>query len=291
MARWARRLSWRETGRVFQTSWEAVYRSVEWLVQWGLVHRQLRGVESIVDGIVLNLKMTAAPRGRRTRYPRGWLLNDTLNLIQQTQEMRFHFAAPNAAEKHLLIQALRENSEKPPIGGNFELLAVRITGVRIPALIGRSEAGCLLRAEQSLRAWTPGFEDLKGVRNVHTGYRLLRVRSAKGQFAQRFLSKYWVARASSPPCGQLGYWLQHRNPWDPTARSSTYIPTKRSRGSTLRRRSYASRNSIRCLYCDLVQLPPNPLQLKTNTRTPSRADVGSRAPRPKLREMLPIEAT
>ena len=52
LARWARRLSWRETARVFQTSWEAVYRSVEWMVQWGLAHRQLQGVESIgVDEI------------------------------------------------------------------------------------------------------------------------------------------------------------------------------------------------------------------------------------------------
>jgi transposase len=47
LARWARRLSWRETARAFQTSWEAVYRSVEWFVQWGLAHRQLEGVESI----------------------------------------------------------------------------------------------------------------------------------------------------------------------------------------------------------------------------------------------------
>ncbi len=44
---WARRLSWRETARVFQTSWECVYRSVEWFVQWGLAHRQLVGVEAI----------------------------------------------------------------------------------------------------------------------------------------------------------------------------------------------------------------------------------------------------
>jgi len=53
LARWARRLSWRETARVFLTSWEAVYRSVEWFVQWGLEHRQLGGgVESIgVDEI------------------------------------------------------------------------------------------------------------------------------------------------------------------------------------------------------------------------------------------------
>jgi hypothetical protein len=33
LARWARRLSWRETAQVFQVSWEAVYRSVEWFVQ------------------------------------------------------------------------------------------------------------------------------------------------------------------------------------------------------------------------------------------------------------------
>src|SRR5512135_3744466 len=36
LARWARRLSWRETAHAFQTSWEALYRSVEWFVEWGL---------------------------------------------------------------------------------------------------------------------------------------------------------------------------------------------------------------------------------------------------------------
>ena len=52
LARWARRLSWRETAVVFQVSWEAVYRSVEWFVEWGLAHRELKGVESIgVDEI------------------------------------------------------------------------------------------------------------------------------------------------------------------------------------------------------------------------------------------------
>ena len=43
LARWARRLSWRETARTFQTSWEAVYHSVEWFVEWGLAHRQSGG--------------------------------------------------------------------------------------------------------------------------------------------------------------------------------------------------------------------------------------------------------
>jgi len=52
LARWARRLSWREVSQVFHTSWEAVYRSVEWFVKWGLAHRKLEGVESVgVDEI------------------------------------------------------------------------------------------------------------------------------------------------------------------------------------------------------------------------------------------------
>jgi len=52
LARWTRRLSWLETARVFRTSWEAVYRSVEWFVEWGLAHRKLGKVEAIgVDEI------------------------------------------------------------------------------------------------------------------------------------------------------------------------------------------------------------------------------------------------
>jgi transposase len=47
LARWARRLSWRETARTFQTSWESVYYSVEWFVTWGLTHRQLEAVHSL----------------------------------------------------------------------------------------------------------------------------------------------------------------------------------------------------------------------------------------------------
>lgn len=52
LALWARRLSWRDAARVFATSWECVYRSVEWFVHWGLARRKLEGVESIgVDEI------------------------------------------------------------------------------------------------------------------------------------------------------------------------------------------------------------------------------------------------
>lgn len=60
LAQWARRLSWRETARVFQTSWESVYRSVEWFVEWGLKRRVLAGIEAIgVDEIFWG-------RGRRS---------------------------------------------------------------------------------------------------------------------------------------------------------------------------------------------------------------------------------
>ena len=47
LARWARRLSWKETAEAFDVSWEAVYRSVQWIVEWGLAHRVLAGITAI----------------------------------------------------------------------------------------------------------------------------------------------------------------------------------------------------------------------------------------------------
>jgi len=47
LSRWARRLSWRETAQAFGTSWECVYRSVQWFVEWGLAHRILEGIRAI----------------------------------------------------------------------------------------------------------------------------------------------------------------------------------------------------------------------------------------------------
>lgn len=40
LSTWARRLSWSETARIFGTSWNRVYRSVQHAVIWGLVHRE-----------------------------------------------------------------------------------------------------------------------------------------------------------------------------------------------------------------------------------------------------------
>jgi transposase len=52
LAGWARRLSWKEVATVFHTTWEHVRDSVRHAVRWGLVHRDLAGVEAIgVDEI------------------------------------------------------------------------------------------------------------------------------------------------------------------------------------------------------------------------------------------------
>ena len=47
LARWARRLSWKETAAIFQVSWDRVFRSVERAVEWGRERRDLEGVQSI----------------------------------------------------------------------------------------------------------------------------------------------------------------------------------------------------------------------------------------------------
>jgi transposase len=52
LAGWARRLSWQEVASVFHTTWEHVRDAVWYAVAWGLVHRDLSGVEAVgVDEI------------------------------------------------------------------------------------------------------------------------------------------------------------------------------------------------------------------------------------------------
>ena len=52
LATWARRLSWTETARVFSSTWEKVFRAVQWVVEYGLEHRDLSGIVAIgVDEI------------------------------------------------------------------------------------------------------------------------------------------------------------------------------------------------------------------------------------------------
>jgi transposase len=52
LARWARRLSWKETATAFHTSWDKVFDAVEHVVTWGLAHRTLGPIDAIgVDEI------------------------------------------------------------------------------------------------------------------------------------------------------------------------------------------------------------------------------------------------
>lgn len=52
LARWAKRLSWKETADIFKTSWDTVYRAVRFVVEYGLANRNLDGITEIgVDEI------------------------------------------------------------------------------------------------------------------------------------------------------------------------------------------------------------------------------------------------
>jgi len=47
LARWARRMSWKEVSEAFRVSWDSVYTAVKQAVSWGLEHRDLEGIEAI----------------------------------------------------------------------------------------------------------------------------------------------------------------------------------------------------------------------------------------------------
>ncbi len=52
LAHWAKKLSWKEVAVSFKTSWEKVYKSVDYVVSWGLSKRDLSDITAIgVDEI------------------------------------------------------------------------------------------------------------------------------------------------------------------------------------------------------------------------------------------------
>ena len=48
LAHWARKLSWQETAASFRSSWDKVRQAVEYVVGWGLAHRNLGPIVAIV---------------------------------------------------------------------------------------------------------------------------------------------------------------------------------------------------------------------------------------------------
>jgi transposase len=56
IADWAKSLSWKETGERFKVSWQKVFNSVEYVVNWGLKHRNLDNIETIgIDEIAYRI--------------------------------------------------------------------------------------------------------------------------------------------------------------------------------------------------------------------------------------------
>jgi transposase len=47
LSRWAKRISWKETAEVFRTSWDSIFRAVNYVVDYGLKHRNLDTIEQI----------------------------------------------------------------------------------------------------------------------------------------------------------------------------------------------------------------------------------------------------
>jgi len=47
LAHWAKVLNWKQVATSFRTTWDTVYRSVQLAVEWGLEHRELKGIRSL----------------------------------------------------------------------------------------------------------------------------------------------------------------------------------------------------------------------------------------------------
>jgi len=47
LSRWAKRLSWKETATIFGTSWDTVFRAVQWVVAWGRENQEIGEVEAM----------------------------------------------------------------------------------------------------------------------------------------------------------------------------------------------------------------------------------------------------
>jgi transposase len=78
LARWARRLSWKETAECFRTSWDKVFDAVEHVVTWRVEHRMLGQIDAIgVDEIQYTIRpqvFDAGPSDRYRHHPSalGW---------------------------------------------------------------------------------------------------------------------------------------------------------------------------------------------------------------------------
>jgi transposase len=47
LSTWAKRLSWSEVASIFRTSWESVFRAVDYAVEWGVAHRDVSELTAV----------------------------------------------------------------------------------------------------------------------------------------------------------------------------------------------------------------------------------------------------
>lgn len=121
LARWARRLSWKETAAVFGTSWDKVFRAVQYAVFWGLARRKLTGIKAIgVDEIqwrrghkYLTLVYQIDQRAKRLLWVAQDRTEQSLRgfftkLLRKRKSRRLRFACSDMCPAYLAV--LREHA-------------------------------------------------------------------------------------------------------------------------------------------------------------------------------------
>ncbi len=90
LSRWAKRLSWKETADIFETSWDTVFRAVNFVVDYGLAHRNLEGVTEIgVDEIRRDEVKQFKANSQENVLHRGcWLLLKRPENLSEKQTVR-----------------------------------------------------------------------------------------------------------------------------------------------------------------------------------------------------------
>jgi transposase len=99
LAQWSRLLSWKDCAKMFHAKWDSVFRSVKWVVEHGLAHRNLDGITAIgVDEVAYtkghnymtliyqindgSRRLLGVVRDRKETSLRDWL-TQTLTEIQR----------------------------------------------------------------------------------------------------------------------------------------------------------------------------------------------------------------
>src|SRR5450631_4356850 len=126
LAHWARKLSWQETAVSFRSTWDKVCQSVEYVVQWGLEHRQLGpivaiGVDEIqyAKGHKYLSRMNRNQRGCsiviRGHDSRGCYGKRTCGTLRRPDCRRFVLLRPGCCDRDASHRLLRRGDDAVPL--------------------------------------------------------------------------------------------------------------------------------------------------------------------------------